>query len=159
MPGAGKTTIGKALAKLLNRKFSDLDDVIEDQLEMTITDIFKNLGESKFRTAEHRALLSVLNDTPQVISTGGGTPCFHNNMELMNSDGITIFLNPPLEELINRLRNDFKSRPKLAESPSLQDVLEKTYSLRIPYYRNAKLEFTQSNLLASDIVVSLESES
>jgi shikimate kinase len=159
MPGAGKTTLGKELAGSLSRKFIDIDDVVEDQLKMSITDIFKNLGESQFRIAEHRALLSVLEDTSRVISTGGGTPCFHNNMELMNKEGITIFLDPPIDELLNRLKNDFKSRPKLAESPSLKEVLENIYTLRSPVYKKAHFVFTQSNLQARDVVNALKSES
>lgn len=158
MPGAGKSTLGRLLALALGRTFVDLDQVIEEQMNMSIPRIFSELGESQFRIAEKRALDFVMNERNQVVSTGGGTPCFFNNMERMRSDGYTVFIDPPMDVLIERLKKDYKDRPKLADSPSLADVLERTYRDRLPHYRKSEITFNTADQNPDELVALLEGE-
>ncbi len=159
MPGAGKSTLGKQLAALLDRSFIDLDDVIEEQMDMSIASIFSDLGESQFRVAEERALESIMNEKNLVVATGGGTPCYFHNMERMKSTGITIFLNPPMATLVSRIKNDPKPRPKLEGDDPLQKILEHTLHERGQFYRMASFIFDQSDLTAEVILGKLEGKS
>ncbi len=158
MPGAGKSTLGKTLAHAMGRDFIDLDDVIEEQMDMSISQIFSELGESQFRIAEKRALEFVMMNDHQVIGTGGGTPCFFDNMDQMNKNGITVFLNPPVQTLIDRIKADFKERPKLAQSSSLIEILQRTFEERKSFYQKAHITLSDSNISAPDILDALESE-
>jgi len=159
MPGAGKTTLGRGLAEKMGRSFIDLDDVIEEQMNMTVSAIFSELGESQFRVAEKRALESVLHENNLVVAVGGGTPCFYENMKKMNQHGITLFLDPSIDVLTERLRDDFKVRPKLAASSSLGEVLLRTYLERKVYYGNAHYRLTNDNPAPEDILRLLEGKS
>lgn len=109
--GCGKSSAGKKLANKLGYDFIDLDDLIEEQYQKTIPEIFEQEGENKFRELEHNALKGVLNKEDVVISLGGGTPCFYNNMELINNNGISVYLKMSAETLANRLGNSKTSRP------------------------------------------------
>lgn len=114
--GSGKSTLGKRLATKLGITFIDLDEYFEQKFRTSITLFFERFGEDSFRKLEHEVLKEVIdkhNDV--VISTGGGTPCFFNNMELMNEHGITVYLKLPPAVLASRLSNSpFRyRRPKL----------------------------------------------
>src|SRR3982750_1343717 len=93
--GCGKSKLGKQLAKKLNHEFIDFDELIEEQSGKKISEIFKDDGQPAFRNLETEILkrVSALNDI--VVSTGGGTPCFNDNMKLMNASGITVYLRMP----------------------------------------------------------------
>ncbi len=159
MPGAGKSTLGKALAAELGRNYLDLDDVIEEQMDMSVSSIFSELGESQFRIAERRALESLLNEKDLVIAVGGGAPCFFENMKKMKANGITLFLDPPREVLVERISKDLKERPKLAGSSSLIDLLRKTYEERKEFYEQAHYRLTLSNPGVDDLLLLLKGES
>lgn len=90
--GAGKTTVGKALAKALNLQFYDLDWYIESRMHMTVKQIFDERGEEGFRKIEHNMLHEVAEFEDVVISCGGGTPCFFDNIDYMNQQGETVYL-------------------------------------------------------------------
>ena len=106
LPGSGKTTIGKLIADELAIPFIDLDDEIEATSAKSIREIFSNDGESVFRQLEADALQNtILNNVSFLLATGGGAPCFHNGITIMNQIGITIFLNPSLEIIADRLTN------------------------------------------------------
>lgn len=90
--GAGKTTVGKALAKELGVMFYDLDWYIESRMRKTVKQIFDEVGEEGFRQIEHNMLHEVAEFENVVVSCGGGTPCFFDNMEYMNQSGNTIYL-------------------------------------------------------------------
>ena len=90
--GAGKTTAGRELAKTLNLDFIDLDHFIQGRYHKTVSELFAEYGENEFRNIERNILLEVGEFENVVISTGGGTPCFFNNMEYMNNAGQTIYL-------------------------------------------------------------------
>ena len=132
LPGAGKTTMGLNLAHQLGIQFVDLDQDIEKSEKLPISQIFQEKGEAHFRQLEKVHLEKVINTIKTfVMSTGGGTPCFFNNMELMNQAGITVFVNTPIDLIKQRLEND-TSRP-LMKSNSLEDLLAK----RIEWYEQA----------------------
>lgn len=104
MPGAGKTTGGKRIAYLLGWDWIDLDAALEEHAGMPITEIFRLRGETGFRELEAKVLHQVLQrGTSFIMSTGGGTPCFHDLDAVMNRAGLTIFMDCPSEELVRRL--------------------------------------------------------
>lgn len=101
--GSGKTTIGKLVARKLNYNFIDMDAYIETKQFKTISQIFAEQGEEKFRLLEQKYLQEVAEFNNVVISTGGGAPCFFDNIKYMNNNGLTIYLKYSAEELAQRL--------------------------------------------------------
>jgi shikimate kinase len=148
MPGSGKSTIGKELAENLGRKFFDLDKEIERMAGWEIPDIFAQVGEDYFRELEKSVLFMLIRlNEPSVISTGGGTPCFYDNMAMMNMAGPTFFLDTPLEDLITRVKKDKASRPlvnKMSDD-NMTDDMQSLYKKRISDYKKAAFT-TQSDL-------------
>ena len=140
----GKTTLGRALAELLEMDFYDLDDLVEERAEMRITEIFERYGEDKFRQMEREALHEVAG-LPAVVACGGGTPCYGDNMALMNRLGITVWLTTSPEVIAARLAlPEYKfHRPtiaSLADDKILPHVI-KALEDRTPYYAQAQLKF------------------
>jgi len=112
--GSGKSTTGKKLAARLQVDFIDLDKLIEAETGLSINRIFAEKGESEFRALEHNALQKIINDNKDVVvACGGGTPCYYGNMELMNKNGITIYLKMSAESLVSRLIHAKDKRPLL----------------------------------------------
>ena len=102
--GAGKTTLGRAFAAAEGLQFVDLDWYIEERTHRTVQQLFAEGGEEGFRRTEQRLLHEVACFEDVVVATGGGTPCFFDNMEVMNRAGITVFLDVPVPVLLARLR-------------------------------------------------------
>jgi shikimate kinase len=138
--GCGKTYVGQALADKLGFNFIDLDSAIEALAEKKIIDIFNNEGEAVFRTMETDTLHKIFREN-MVISTGGGTPCFADNMSWMQSKGLTIFLNPSIEIISERLKKEKSKRPLIANVPdeALKEHIYKLYLHRLPFYQMADL--------------------
>ena len=111
--GAGKTTIGKALAKELGVTFYDLDWYIETRMRRTIKQIFDEKGEDGFRRIEHNMLHEVAEFENVVISCGGGTPCFYDNIDYMNSQAQVVYLKASPEVLYEHLQMGHRVRPLL----------------------------------------------
>lgn len=109
--GSGKTTVGKFLAKDMGLQFIDLDSYIENRYHKAISAIFAEKGESGFRKTEHEMLLEVAQFENVIISTGGGTPCFFDNMAVMNQNGVTVYLQTSVDELVRRLNAGKEKRP------------------------------------------------
>lgn len=138
--GAGKTTVGKQLAKSLGLSFYDLDWYIESRMRKTVKQIFDEGGEEAFRTVERNMLHEVAEFEDVVISCGGGTPCFFDNMAYMNSQGDTIYLQASPEVLVQHLKMGKGVRP-LLQNKTGEELLEyiKTHlQEREPYYLKAK---------------------
>lgn len=122
LPGAGKTTMGLDLAVDLGIQFVDLDQDIEKSAKQSISEIFAEKGEAHFRQLEKLHLEKVLEELDEfVMATGGGTPCFFNNLETMKKAGTTVFINTPVDQIQKRLEKD-TTRP-LMKSTTLQELL------------------------------------
>jgi len=137
--GAGKSYIGRKLALVLDRPFADLDVWIETTTGKTIKTIFKEEGEDSFRNLEAIHLRKSKNHKHLVLATGGGTPCFHNNMEWMLSQGRVVFLDPPIGTLLSRLEGERAHRPLLAQN---EDATEE--NSRADLHRPPSLAFAES---------------
>ncbi|QHT66728.1 shikimate kinase [Rhodocytophaga rosea] len=147
MPGSGKSTMGKALARLLQYTFIDLDDRIISQEGMSIAQIFEQKGENYFREAEKQALQATFEEQNILVATGGGTPCFFDNMEQINAQGTSIFLNIPLKQIAGRLspeKNKKIIRPLFdgKSEEQIKESLQLMWEKRFPFYKQAHLHIT-----------------
>lgn len=138
--GAGKTTVGKALAKELNLMFYDLDWYIESRMRKTVKEIFDERGEEGFRVIERNMLHEVAEFENVVISCGGGTPCFFDNIDYMNQQGDTIYLQASPEVLAGHLKMGKSVRPLLLgkTDEQLMEYIKESLDKRNPYYKKAK---------------------
>lgn len=152
--GTGKTTLGKELAKSFDVQFIDLDHYIQELEEKTISEIFEEVGEDGFRNIESMTLkkLSTLDNT--IIATGGGTPCFFDNMDYMNETGTTIYLRATPEALCKRLNVCKEKRPLIRDKneEELYSFVKENLSKREPYYLKADIIFETDNLISRDEV-------
>ncbi len=138
--GAGKTTVGKALSKELNIPFYDLDWYIESRMRKTVPQIFAERGEEGFRKIEHNMLHEVAEFEDVIISCGGGTPCFYDNMEYMNAQGDTVYLKASPEVLYGHLKIGKTERPLLKNKTpeEMQEYIREQLDKREEYYLQAK---------------------
>lgn len=146
--GAGKTTLGKAFARALNIPFIDLDWYIEERYHKTVSELFAEKGEEAFRELEKKMLHEVGQFEDVVISTGGGTPCFFDNMEYMNQHGITVFLDVHPDTLSKRLCVATQSRPILQGKTDreLYDFIVEKLAERMAHYSKAQYVFNANEL-------------
>jgi len=126
MPGCGKSTVGKLLAKKTCRGFVDLDNVIIQKAGKSIPDIFKEQGEASFRELEHACLAEVSKKSSLVIASGGGTPVFHNNIRLIRQNSTVIFL-----------KRDISTLDKNGRPVSQTNDLSELYLKRLPFYQKS----------------------
>lgn len=138
--GAGKTTVGKALAKDLGLMFYDLDWYIESRMRKTVAQIFKESGEEGFRNIERNMLHEVAEFENVIISCGGGTPCFFDNMDYMNQQGETLYLQASPEVLSKHLKMGKSVRPLIVgkTDEELLQFINESLEKRNPYYTQAK---------------------
>lgn len=144
----GKTTFGKALARAMGREFIDLDFYIEQRFRMSVSEIFAQKGEAEFRRIESNVLKEVGEFQDVIISCGGGTPCFYDNIEWMNLHGTTVWLNTPTERIVERLIANSSRRPLMAgKTPDeIRDTVGAGLSARLPYYSQARIHFSGREL-------------
>ena len=154
MPGSGKSTLGREAARLGRMLFFDLDEEIERSEGRSIKEIFEQDGEPYFRQLEKDKLEELTRSNDDfILSTGGGAPCFHNNMDFINRNGRSIFVNVPLQELRSRLlQTNLAARPKIGNVKNLGDHLEKTWSERLPIYQMAHEEVNGVGAGAADLL-------
>ena len=138
--GAGKTTIGKALARKTGLEFFDLDWYVENRYRMKIPQIFAEKGEDGFRELERNMLHEVTEFEDVVISCGGGTPCFFDNIDYMNSLAETVYLKAEPEVLRRHLLMAKSQRPLIqGKTPDeLRDFIKESLANREPFYAKAK---------------------
>ncbi len=147
--GAGKTTIGKVLSKLIGLTFIDLDYYIEGRFRKTVAQLFAERGEEGFRSIERNMLHEVAEFEDVLVSTGGGTPCFFDNMEFMNQQGTTIYLQVSVDELASRLEVCKHTRPVLKNrtGDELKAFVAESLSGRLPFYQKATIVFDANELM------------
>src|SRR5258708_6624813 len=160
LPGSGKTTLGKLIAEKLKLSFVDLDIEIEKSEQQTINQIFEKKKENYFREVESNLLKKFcMSSESFVMSTGGGAPCFHDNMILMNQSGKTIFLDVPAKEIADRLtKNNLTERPLLAKlnPDQLKDKIEFLRSQRIAFYKEANFIFEGTDISIEKIITEIK---
>jgi len=150
--GSGKTTVGKQLAKKLNLQFIDMDLFIENRHHKRISAIFEEKGEAGFREIERKTLHEIIDFENVVISTGGGLPCFFDNMEVMNQAGTTIYLKVSVEELANRLRTGKQQRPLIKDKnqEEIKNFITVNLEEREKFYNQATFIFETDALFSSE---------
>jgi shikimate kinase len=139
--GSGKTTLGKRLALKLGYQFIDIDKIIENDIKMSIAEYFKLHGEEAFRAKETAIIKTMQVPENAVIATGGGAPCFHDNLEWMNKHGLTVYLSLSPKALAERLRNATEQRPilKNLKGEALEEFIAEKLKERNPFYTKAQL--------------------
>ena len=153
--GAGKTTVGKELAEKTGLSFIDLDVFIEERYHRTVSRLFAEYGEDKFRDIERRLLHEVAEFEDIIISTGGGTPCFFDNMEFMNAAGKTVYLQVSVDELAARLETCRHTRPVLQNrtGEELKSFITDSLQKRLPFYEKVQMIFPAETMLTYDDIV------
>ena len=138
--GCGKSTMGRSLASLLNLTFIDLDIYIERKYFKTVPQIFAEEGEAEFRKKEHKVLEEVALFDDVIVATGGGAPCFFNNMDYLNEQGITVYLKASPEVLYGHLIIGKTERPLLkGKSPEqMMEYIKEQLVKREPFYSKAR---------------------
>ena len=148
MPASGKSYWGKQWAKELKLDFIDLDEKIESTLGKSIPEIFSTSGESFFRETESQVLSELMLLDHFVLSCGGGTPCFGDNLKKMNECGVTVFLNVGLDNLMQNLEKNNQSRPLIDGYTSNELTVKLTQMLqeRLPFYKQSKITLSETEL-------------
>lgn len=148
--GCGKTTLGEVLARQMGVRYIDLDEFIEASHGMSIVEIFDEMGENRFREMESDALREVALMTDVIVGCGGGTPCYGENMSLMNSAGVTVWLTTSPQRITARLvlPDQKVKRPKIASLPDnkVLDLVEREMLAREPHYSQAQLQFDSTDI-------------
>jgi len=145
--GSGKSHTGKRLADAMDMDFIDMDELIESNEQQSISEIFEEKGEAYFRVVEQLTLQSIIAENENAfISTGGGVPCFFDNIDVMKANGIVIYLRATPTLLYSRLQNETQQRPILAEQSreELLYFIRKKLRQRAKYYNQAHIEYRQT---------------
>lgn len=150
--GVGKTTVGKKLAAYLGVSFIDLDKYIEAKYHKSIPEIFEEKGEKGFRHIESQSLKEVSEIENVVISTGGGAPCFFDNMDIMNKSGVSVYISAKPEELASRLIASKNVRPIIAgmSKDELIPFITEHMGEREYYYNQSKIIYKSDFLLTKE---------
>ncbi len=140
-PGCGKSSVGKKLAAKLGYGFVDLDEAFEEEYRISIPGFFQKYNEPAFRSCERKVLLDKLQLDNVVISSGGGTPCFSDNMQLMKDSGTVVYIKMAPASLFDRLSHAKRMRPLVQNKTpeELRAYIDTTLPLREPIYQQAHL--------------------
>jgi shikimate kinase len=150
--GSGKSTFGPKLARVMDFPFYDLDDLFEARYKISIHDFFRKYGEKYFREIEHALLSEYTDQDDFILATGGGTPCYHQNIDLMNQKGITIYLKVSEDTLLKRLKESPRKRPILQtfNNEGYEQEIMEHIRFRESYYNQAQLTLDGNSLKATD---------
>lgn len=153
-PGAGKSTIGKQLANKLQYTFIDTDRYFEEKYRFSIFDFFEQIGEEMFRQLEHQLLNDLLSKKQCVIATGGGTPCFFDNMEQIKRSSISVYIQLSPTSLYHRLQNSKRRRPltKNLNSEELNRYIFQELSKREIFYKQADFIIKGENFDLNELI-------
>lgn len=146
--GSGKSSAGRRIAALLRWKFRDTDKLVEKKEGMTVSEIFASGGEQRFRGSEASALREVASGTRTVVACGGGTPCSEENMGVMKSTGLTVYLRLPADILVSRLLRSRSRRPLLRDTgdAELHTRVQEMLDTRSRWYEQADLVIDCENV-------------
>jgi shikimate kinase len=146
--GSGKSTNGRKLARSIGYFHFDLDEEIEKLVGKSIDQIFSEEGEDAFRLLEHSVLVSLTNRKNIVVSTGGGTPCYFNNLQLMKVAGVVVYIKMKPESLAKRLQSSKVKRPIIvrAQAGDLSTFITQHLAQREDFYKQAHLTIKGENL-------------
>ena len=146
--GCGKTTFGRALAAATGLRFIDLDHYIEQRYNATVREIFDSAGEAEFRKREREMLHEVAGFSDCIVSCGGGTPCFFDNVDVMNEHGTTLWLKASDDTLFSRLIRKREKRPLLANrtDDEIRDIIATQLAARSPFYGKAQITWQGDSL-------------
>jgi len=153
MMGSGKSYWTKKIGNWIKSAGYDLDHLIEMNEEKTISEIFSEEGEDYFRKAEAKILRWFKEKKKYALATGGGTPCFHDNMEWMKKEGVVIWLDEPIEVLVKRLLPEQAHRPLIAQmnEAKLNQFLQDKLVERHAYYQQAHYRLTADKITDAQI--------
>lgn len=156
--GSGKTTLGKRLAVHYQYQFIDLDKEIETEIGMSIAQYFEKFGEAKFRDIESAILKQSEKWDNTIIATGGGAPCYFDNIDWMNAHGTTVYLSLSPKALVKRLENGTDQRPVLQglKGDQLEEFIAEKLAARDSFYKQAQIEISGINLTAAQLAVRLD---
>lgn len=154
LPGSGKSTLGRALARKAGLQFIDLDGYIQGRFFCSVSDIFAKWGEERFRDIEHNLLHEVAEMEDVVIACGGGTPCFFDNMDYILSRGKVIYLIPSKKRLHERLCRGRARRPAIASlsDEEIEGYIDETLKTRGGVYTRAHYSIESSQLEDKDSI-------
>lgn len=156
--GSGKSTLGKKVSLKLNQPFFDLDTEIEKGEQLSVSQIFELKGEASFRDLETQYLKQIIDKNESfVMALGGGTPCFNENMELINGVGVSIYLKYNSGILATRLLNAKTQRPLLKDKTpeQLKQFVDEKLLEREFFYKQATIGIEGANLKAEDVIASI----
>ena len=144
MPGSGKSRMAKFISSVTDLSYKDLDDEIERIEGKSIEEIFKNNSETYFRNKETEILKKIIEkDKNLIIATGGGTPCFNKNIDLINKSGLSIFLNTSLDVLVERISR--KNKRPLFQNKDVEKTVKKMFEERVKFYSKARHYVTKND--------------
>ncbi len=158
--GVGKSTVGKKLAAALGYNFIDLDNLFENSYKISIDRFFSKYGEQLFRELENKLLISTFEMDDVVVSTGGGTPCYHNAMDKMNENGITVFLDMTESGIIHRLTRGKRKRPLVIgkKEEELNEFVHLRLKERLPFYQKANITIDALRINISELTLSINKQ-
>jgi shikimate kinase len=151
--GSGKSTVGRKLAARLELNFLDLDIELEKRFNISISAWFEQKGESDFREQEALLIKELSQQSGLLISTGGGTPCFKENLDVMGKSGVVVYLELPLPILFSRVKKEAGKRPLLAgkSDEEMLSFITVHFEERRAYYEQAHLKIQAQNIDSNSI--------
>jgi len=151
---SGKTRMGQEMSALTGYPFIDSDELFEEKYRISVLDFFERYNEESFRKIENEILVETLNYRDAIVATGGGTPCFFDNMEFIKRNGISIYLKVDLKTLVDRLAVVRKKRPLLKNIPvkELEPFIRTQLAERDLFYNQADFTVDAAIITANDIV-------
>ena len=157
---SGKTKVGLRLARRLGYGFIDLDAAFEERYKISIPDFFVRYDEKAFRIIEHDMLLSTADFDNYVVATGGGTPCFHSNMDFILDNGLSIFLDASESIVLSRRASAKKTRPLLEKMgpEELRAFVSRQLAERRVFYERADMRFDAENVAVEEICEAVRSK-
>ena len=157
--GSGKSTAGKKLANKLKLDFFDLDALIEQHTGISISEYFSKYGEKAFRKLEREMLFKSFRLNNVLISTGGGTPCFFDNIDKINKNGISVYLQADIPLIMSRLKGEKNQRPLIKDKndEELRNYLTELLQNREKFYRKAQITVDAKNLNINKLTETIKS--